>query len=139
MDIFKLRILNLRQLLKDWSGPANLAAKLGYSNASFVVQMAGPHPIRAISEKTARRIEEKLGLPTGWMDQEHKPEKSKTVNESEVVHIVRAVGAVLGDAGLSLPPDQFADVVALAYEHSRLVGKVDEAYIVKLVTLLRRK
>lgn len=139
MDIYKQRRENLRRLVRDWSGPANLANKLGYANASYIVQMAGPHPIRAISEKTARKIEGKLGLPQGWLDTDHKAEKPAAVREAQVVRIVHAVGAVLGDAGLTLPPAQFAEVVELVHEHAALTGEVSEPYISKLVELLRRK
>ena len=138
MDVFKTRLANLRQLVKEWSGPANLAAKLGYANASYVVQMAGPHPIREISEKTARKIEGKLGLEAGYLDRQH-TEKSKSVNESKVVYIVRAVGAVLQDSKIILPPETFADVVSLVYDHEQLTGAVDEAYIRKIVALLGTK
>lgn len=65
MDVFKQRRENLRKLVKEWSGPNNLAAKLGYTNASYLVQMVGPNPIREVSEKTARKIETALGLSAG--------------------------------------------------------------------------
>lgn len=55
---------NLRKLIEQWGGPLPLSKKLGYANASFLVQMAGPHPTREVSEKTARTIEMKLELPT---------------------------------------------------------------------------
>lgn len=45
---------NLRALVEQWGGPLPIARKLGYSNASFVVQMCGPNPTREVTEKTAR-------------------------------------------------------------------------------------
>jgi len=136
MSAFEMRRKNLRQLTKDWGGPLPLSIKLGYSNASFIVQMAGPNPSREISEKTARRIEAALGLPSGWMDQAHTGRPAK-VNEVAVARIVRAVAAVLEDLQLDLPPARFGELVALTYEHAQLVGAVDEAYIKSLASLCK--
>jgi hypothetical protein len=138
MNAFEIRRKNLRQLVKDWGGPLPLAMKLGYSNASFIVQMAGPNPSREISEKTARKIEEKLGLTAGWLDQAHTGKNPK-VNEVAVAQIVRAVAAVLEDAQLDLKPANFGEIVALVYEHTNLTGAIDEDYIKRLVTLCKKR
>ena len=63
-----LRRDNLRRLIQQHDGPAALARRLGYKNAAFLVQMAGPHPSRPVTERTARGFEEKLKLPSGWLD-----------------------------------------------------------------------
>lgn len=62
------RRANLRKLIDSFGGPGPLAQKLGYSNSSFLVQMAGPSPIRQVSEGTARRFESVLGLDPGSLD-----------------------------------------------------------------------
>lgn len=122
---------NLRRLIEDADGPKNLAAKLGYANPSFLVQMAGPHPTREVTEKTARRFEEKLGLPDGSLDW---PVESKgklgvvvkTVaakgpvsapasgDTAMSMDIIRMVGQVCASEGVQLPPVKFSDVVQFA-------------------------
>lgn len=133
-SVYDIRRENMRQLVKEWGGPLALSMKLGYANASYIVQLAGPHPTREISEKTARGVEERLALSAGWMDVEHKG-RAVTINETQVAHVVRAVAAVLEDAKVDLAPSPFGEIVALVYEHSQLVGRIDEDYIKRLVSL----
>ncbi|MEY4402304.1 MAG: hypothetical protein RIR91_339 [Verrucomicrobiota bacterium] len=61
------RRANLRRLA-DQHGATALALKIGYSNVSFLCQMIGPNPRRPVTERTARLIEDILGLEPGWMD-----------------------------------------------------------------------
>ena len=68
--VYEYRRENLRRLIEQWHGPGALGAKLGYSNASFLVQMCGPNPTREISERTARKGERTLDLPVWWLDGE---------------------------------------------------------------------
>lgn len=60
---------NLRNLLADKSiSQDEFAALLGWS-ASYVSQLVGgTRPTRWITERTALRIEEALGLPLGSLD-----------------------------------------------------------------------
>ena len=62
------RRANLRKLANSVGGPGVLSKKLGYTNSSFLVQMAGPNPIRQVSEETARRFESTLDLVPGSLD-----------------------------------------------------------------------
>lgn len=64
------RLENMRTLIIYSDGPLNLSRRLGYSNGSFIVQMAGPNPRRGITPKQARKIERKLGLPDLILDSE---------------------------------------------------------------------
>ena len=66
-SVYDKRRENLRRLIGQWGGPTSLSKKLGHANGSFLAQIAGPHPRREISERTARSIEGTLGLPLGWM------------------------------------------------------------------------
>lgn len=43
---FDYRRENLRNYVDQNGGPTAVAAKLGYTNGSFLVQMIGPKPIR---------------------------------------------------------------------------------------------
>lgn len=131
--VYDQRRDNLRSLIRTWGGPTSLAKKLGHSNGSYLAQLAGPSPSREVSEKVAREIEGKLALPTGWLDQEHG--ESRMVDDEALSACVRAVAAALRDAGHRATPDQMADLTALAYEHVKLTGRVDESFIQKLVRL----
>lgn len=136
-SVYETRRDNLRTLLHQWGGPTSLAKKLGHSNGSYVAQLVGPNPSREISEKVARDMEAKLGLPVGWLDQEHTG-SPRQVDDATLSACVRAVAAAIRDAGLNPNPDVYANLVGLAYEHTKLIGRVDEPYIHKLIGLTRR-
>jgi hypothetical protein len=134
-SVYDKRRDNLRALMQQWGGPTSLAKKLGHANGSYLAQLAGPHPSRDLSEKTAREIETKLGLPSNWLDGEHG--QAKPVDDEALSACVRAVAAALRDAGRRPSPDQMADLVALAYEHAKLTGRIDEPFILKITGLIR--
>jgi hypothetical protein len=71
------------------------------------------------------------------MDQSHTG-KGPKVSEVQVAQIVRAVATVFEDHRIDPTPTTFGEVVALTYEHTQLVGGVDEAYIKRLVALCKR-
>lgn len=125
---------NLRRLIEQWDGPSNLAIKLGYSNASFLVQMAGPNPIRDVSERTARKIETKLDLPRGYLDK--KPTNTNTEVSTELVtSVVRYVAQACSDAGVRLTPEKLADVVTVIYQDAVDNGKIREAFAKQIIQL----
>lgn len=134
------RLTNLRRLIDDAGGPSSLAKKLGYSNASFLVQMAGPNPMRKVTEKTARAFEEKLGLPVGYLDQPSgasaPPEAPATVPFT--VDLIRLVGKVLDEEKVSLPPPRFADLVAFALVESEAQRKMADADQIRRVVALMK-
>lgn len=132
-SVYEIRRENLRQLMRQWGGPTSMAKKLGHSNGSYLAQLAGPHPSREVSEKVAREIEGKLGLPSGWLDDEHG--ETRPLDDAALGACVRAVSAAFRDVGHRPTPDQMADCAALAYEHAKLLGRVDEAFINKIVRL----
>jgi hypothetical protein len=108
---------NLRALLEQWGGPLPVARKLGYSNASFVVQMCGPNPTREVTEKTARKIEISLALPPGWLDESPATRTTSQVpvDTALVARIVQVVAQTADDLGIRLTPEKLGDVVALVY------------------------
>jgi hypothetical protein len=67
---YRVRVTNARLLLKSYRSKADFARALGVS-AAFVGHICGDNPIRAIGERLARDIEQKLGLTPGWLDQIH--------------------------------------------------------------------
>jgi len=135
-SVYQTRRENLRKLMHEWGGPTSLSKKLGHSNGSYVAQLAGPNPSREVSEKVAREMEGKLGLPIGWLDQEHAG-NGRQVDEETLSACVRAVAAAIRDAGLKPDPDAYANLVGLVYEHTKLTGRVDEPFIQKLIGLIR--
>lgn len=139
MSAVENRRANLRLLIQQWDGPGNLAAKLGYTNASFLVQMAGPNPTREVTEKTARSFEKKLDLPAGWLDRP--PAKSKpsaaAVDTTLVVDVIRLVGHEVEDSGVVLSPSKFADLVALVYADAAQAGSVRAEFVKQLIQLAR--
>jgi hypothetical protein len=135
-SVYDQRRENLRGLMSQWGGPTSLAKKLGHSNGSYVAQLVGPNPSREISEKVARDMEAKLGLPIGWLDQEHAG-GVRQVDDEALALCVRAVAAEIRDAGLKPDPDTYANLVGLAYEHLKLLGRVDEPFIKRIVRLTK--
>jgi hypothetical protein len=135
-QVYEVRRANLRKLMTQWGGPTSLATKLGHSNGSYLAQLAGPHPSREVSERTARQIEQALTLPTGYLDQAH-PGAEHTLDDDVLALCIRAVTAAVKDAKLKANPERFADLVALAYDHSMVSGTVDEKFINRIVRLLK--
>lgn len=136
-SVYALRRENLRALMKEWGGPTSLAKKLGHANGSYPAQLIGPHPSREVSEKVAREIEGKLALPVAWLDQEHDGQ-GRQVDDQALGECVRAVAAAIRDLALRPDPDTYANLVSLAYEHTKLTGRVDEPHIQKLARLIRK-
>jgi hypothetical protein len=133
-SIYALRRENLRTLARQWGGPTSLARKLGHANGSYLAQLIGPRPSREVSEKTAREIEQRLGLPVGWMDQDN-PVTAQPDGE-QLAECVRAVATCLRDKGLRPNPETYSQLVALVYDRLRLTGRIDEPYTQKLVGLI---
>lgn len=135
-SVYDARRANLRRLIVQWGGPTSLAIRLGHSNGSYIAQLAGPSPSRDVSEKTARAIEDKLGLPRLWMDSEN--HGITQLNDVLLGQCLRAVHAAMEDLGRSLTPESLSEVVTLVYERSRTNGDVcEESYIQRLVRLAR--
>lgn len=131
---------NLRALIAE-HGASNLASQLGYTNPSFLSQMAGPRPIRDITEKTARRFEAKLGLPKGYLDRTDKPVQQSTHAPLDVpltTEVITLVGRVLNDEGVTLPPLKLAELVNLAIvDASANGGQPRDAILKSVVRLLK--
>lgn len=135
-SVYQTRRDNLRKLQVEWGGPTSLAKKLGHSNGSYLAQLIGPHPSREVSEKVAREIEAKLSLPNNWLDAEHSASPGQ-VDDATLGACVGAVAAAVRDAGIKVDPKTYGNLVTLAYEHTKLTGRVDESFITKLVSLTK--
>jgi hypothetical protein len=137
MDITDVRRANLRILIGQAGGVSRLSRLMGYANPSFLSQMAGPSPSREITEKSARKIEEALKLPSGFLDKpgvkvspresllagvtspaeraESPASAGGPVDASLIAEVIRMVHAACHDLGVSPDPAKLGDVVALAY------------------------
>src|SRR5574343_824378 len=116
MSVFDHRRARLRALIEQWGGPKPLSVKLGYSNASFLVQMAGPNPTREITERTARKIELALNLPALWLDQDGPV--SARLDMTLVSKIINVISQMAEDEGIKLKPSALSEMVALTYGDS---------------------
>lgn len=74
MDINELRRLNLENLAGGFSSYAEMGRRGGI-DPTYISQMINGH--RKIGEKSARNLELKLGMPTGWLDQDHSQDMEK--------------------------------------------------------------
>lgn len=142
MDLKTNRIANARLAIEQAGGVGQVAAKMGYANASFLVQMFGPNPTRPASEKTVRKMEAALRLPTGSLDQQPRdqlPAASATqVNTQQLVQMIQMVSRLSSEEGVTLTTDRFATLVAMAYEESaEHAGQVREGKIRQVVQLLK--
>ena len=136
-SVYSTRRDNLRKLQAEWGRPTSLAKKLGHSNGSYLAQLIGPNPSREISEKVAREIETRLNLPSNWLDTEHNG-SARQIDDETLGACVGAVAAAVRDAGAKIDPKTYGDLVTLAYEHTKLTGRIDEPFIQKLVGLTKR-
>lgn len=75
-DIDAIRRENLQLLEREAGGPAEIARRIGMSQAQFTNLREGAKDSktgkpRGMRKETARRIEASAGKPTGWLDAEH--------------------------------------------------------------------
>ena len=70
--IFNIRRTNLRRIVKELgpSGQRKLAETIGRTE-SYLSQIIGKNPTTNIGEELARKTEEKLNKPEGWLDLPH--------------------------------------------------------------------
>ncbi len=81
MTISEIRRLNLRALIKEHGSAAALCQRVPRLANSYISQILHATPNqsgrpRSMGDDVARRIEESLGLPDGWMDQLHSADSS---------------------------------------------------------------
>lgn len=131
---------NGRNAIERAGGVGKVAKRMGYSNASFLVQQFGPNPSRNPTEGTMRKMEEALGLDREALDREiGAPEKKPAIDADLIVNVIRIVGAAMGEEKVpSLPPAKHAELIVLALtdaiEHG---GTPREDHARSLVRLLR--
>ena len=142
MDLKTIRIANARLAIEWAGGVGQVAAKMGYANASFLVQMFGPNPTRPASEKTVRKMESVLGLPDRSLDGAPKPQlppaAAPHVDTQQLAQMLHLVSRLAAEEGVQLTTDRFATLVALAYEEAEEhPGQAREGKIRQVVQLLK--
>lgn len=139
-DIQANRLANGRAAIAKAGGVAAVARKMGYRNASYLVQIFGPNPTRQPTEKRCRQIEDALGLPTGSLDMDVATAlptpTTKPLDQSDLAHVIALVGKIAHEESVAIDPERFAGLVALAYEDAA-AGSVSEARLRHVVQLLR--
>jgi|GEM_PF-453070 len=84
MDMYsqtkELRRTNLRKLAKEY-GSINLLAKRLHRAPSQLSHLIGSNATKLIGDQLAHKIEHKLGLPAGWLDQAHQDNESNKAIE----------------------------------------------------------
>lgn len=64
------RVKNLRLLAEHYGSMAELARKCGIT-PQHLNSIAGPNPVKLIGEDAARKYEQTLKIPSGWLDIPH--------------------------------------------------------------------
>lgn len=70
MDAKEIRAANLRKLITEHGSIANLSQCVD-TNPSYISQILSEKHPATVGDKLARKIEQSLGKPHGWMDREH--------------------------------------------------------------------
>lgn len=136
---------NIRRLVDQRGGLTKLSKAIGQRNPSFLTQMVGPNPSREVSERTARRIEEAMGLENGVLDrapggaQPSAPVAQPTaVTAPLIAEVIKMVGRAYEAEGVPLAPAKFSDLVALTLADSMARGSSpSEDHVRAVVRLLR--
>lgn len=159
MDIWQTRRENMRQIIANTDGGVKtISSKLGYSNSSYLVQMAGPNPTRPISERNARTFELKLGLeagtldkalPAGYVPQETRKapiaseplaryNQPQPLSDVDIGALVLAVGKVLQIEKVDLPTAKFAALLSIAVNDAKEHGGQPREDVIKSLVDLAR-
>jgi hypothetical protein len=153
--ISEIRRANIRLLVEQRGGLTKLSRILGYKNPSFLSQMLSETgATREVTERTARKIEEALGLPADQIDQPpedpiHRtlaalpvkapvepPQAQSADGATLAENAIRAVGAACEAEGVQMSTSRFAELVALVYSDAIERGVRPER-VTQLVRLLR--
>lgn len=101
--IQRVRRENTRRLMQQVGGPSALAFRLD-RDPSYISQIVGASHSKAIGDRMARHIEEKLGKPEGWLDEPHDPvEVTKVAGRDEADFVTLRIAVIQkSDSGGSI-------------------------------------
>ncbi len=134
------RLANLRRLISESGATKDFVQRTGGRwTASYISQIAGPNPTRAISEKTAREIETALKLPEGWLDQVGALPPGPPQRQVDAALLTASMQVVAELAGEfendAFNPGRHGRIVALVYEDALRKGAVDASYAEDLLQI----
>lgn len=133
--IQEVRRARLQELV-DQYGASGLAKRLDHSGPSYIGQLLSGR--RPMTEKTARAIEEKLGLTVRALDALPGEDAPFTNSDNAMVAAsIRALGDALEETSTQIPPQKFAELVALIYEKAARAGRVDVEHVRRLLKLVK--
>jgi hypothetical protein len=136
-DVRDIRRHNLRVLCEQWS-VNGVAKKCKWEYPSYVSAMISPLKSRPITETTARRIEKYLELPAMWMDTEHDlPATPAQVDVKMVMSIMELVRKECEAIGVTPSVSTQQRLVELIYDEAQKAGRLDEAFVNRVVGLLK--
>ena len=141
VDMQEVRRKNLRQLVSKYEGMNGLARALGLAKGAYISQLLTDPPVRTISEKTARKWEQQLGLADRWLDRQSSGQASAATTSIDADLLERVLTAVLEElkkAGVTLAPARLSELVTMQYTDAVALGGADHARIRKIVGLLKR-
>ncbi len=136
MNTNDIRVTNLKMAAQH-GGTNQLAAKLGYTNGSFISAMIGPTPSRQVSEHTARKFEDLLGLTNGWLDRADAAQAGDVFIDSDLVtNAINSTAEAVTKIGVQISPTKLGKLSTLVYHDARLHGRVRPDFIDSVVDLL---
>lgn len=138
MDMNQVRRMNLRRLVSEHEGMNKLAQKLGLTRGAYISQLLMDPPVRDLSEKTVRKWERKLNLPTGWFDGAKAPQATPAVDGGLLTQCLTEVTASLKAAKIDLAPAQLAELVTMQYTDAAATGRVDTTRLNTIIGLIKR-
>ncbi len=108
MENKQIRLINLRKLLKEAKSAASLATAANTSPA-YLSQILSQKTKGKIGDKLARKLEEALGKPKGWLDSLHEneevhPSTSKIIPIIEIDKVVQWCGERKGIVKKAMNP-----------------------------------
>ena len=92
MDISEIRRSNLRALVRKYGGQAKLG-ELVDTDPAYISQLLSPRTRADMGNRFARKVEERLNLARGWLDQPH--EAASEINEPHAAYRHGAPGQTL--------------------------------------------
>lgn len=134
-DVHEIRRRNFKLLKEQWGTFTNLAKQLGIT-PGYASQLASG--FRPFTEKSARKLEQKLGLSVGWIDQErHTTPTRPRVESDKLFHRALVLcTALTEESGKSIPLAKFSDIVNMVYEEAQRTGTLSEPYVKQLLKLM---
>lgn len=122
LPVHAIRIANLRALAQHNGGVNAFAAKLGYTNGSYISALIGENPNRPVSENIARKFEEALMLQPGYLDIPH--DGNETVipvqaDTSATLAAMKQTAQAVEELGVPIGTTKFCDLVELVMEDAK--------------------